>query len=238
MEDSAADVAESIEELRRSFSYGSRSNLNFKYLKDLTDGEFGDFLEELLAAIAATTDDGDAARVTDVAYRWQVHGYAGHLGDPADFPHRHDDKPIALLGKPLSESRVALLTSSGHFVEGDDPEPFGVVGMTQAEAEARIMDFIRDAPTLSAIPIDTPAERLRVRHGGYPIASAARDHQVALPLGHLRALADEGTIGEVAPVAYSFVGATSQARLRKEVAPAWAERLRHDDVDAVLLVPV
>jgi D-proline reductase (dithiol) PrdB len=229
---------ETIEQLRRSFSYGSRSNLDFKYLKDLTDGEFGDFLEELFSAVATTADDGDADRITDVAYRWQVRGYTGHLGDPADFPHRHDDTPIATLTTPLSECRVALLTSSGHFVEGDDPEPFGEVGMTQVEAEARIMDFIRDAPSLSAIPADTPADQLCVRHGGYPIASAAKDHQVALPLGHLRALADAGTIGELAPMAYSFVGATSQARLRKEVAPAWAEQLRDDGVDAVLLVPV
>ena len=66
----------------------------------------------------------------------------------------------------------------------------------------------------------------------------AQDHQVALPLGHLRALADDGTIGEVAETAYSFVGATSQVRLRRDVAPAWAERLRDDEIDAVLLVPV
>jgi hypothetical protein len=91
---------------------------------------------------------------------------------------------------------------------------------------------------LSAIPADTPADRLCVRHGGYPIASVTKDHQVVLPLGHLRALADDGTIGELAPTAYSFVGATSQARLRRDVAPAWAEQLNDDGVDAVLLVPV
>lgn len=238
MDDATADTTETIEQLRMSFSYGSRSNLNFKYLRDLSDTEFGDFLEELFGAIATTANDGDADRVVDVAYRWQVHGYAGHLGDPANFPHRHDDTPIAKLAKPLSECRVALLTSSGHFVEGDDPEPFGEVGMTQAQAEARIIDFIRDAPTLSAIPVDTPPDRLRVRHGGYPIAAAAEDHQVALPIGHLRALADDGVIGELAPTAYSFVGATSQARLRKGVGSAWAQQLRDDGVDAVLLVPV
>jgi len=238
MDDTTVDATETIQQLRKSFSYGTRSNLNFKYAKDLSDAEFGDFLEELFGAIAATADDGHADRVVDVAYRWQVHGYAGHLGDPADFPHRHDDTPIATLAKPLSECRVALLTSSGHFVEGDDPQPFGETGMTQAQAETRIMDFIRDAPTLSAIPIDTPPDQLRVRHGGYPIASAAEDHQVVLPLGHLQALAESGVIGEPAPTAYSFVGATSQTRLRKDVAPAWAEQLRDDGVDAVLLVPV
>ncbi|MFW2333899.1 glycine/sarcosine/betaine reductase selenoprotein B family protein [Ilumatobacter sp.] len=229
---------QTADELRRSFSYGSRSNLNVKFLKDLDDAEFGDFLEELFAATSATADDGDAGRVTDVMFRWQVQAYAGHLGDPADFPHRHEDTPIATLSKPLSESRVALLTSSGHFVDGNDPEPLGVVNMTQAEAEARIGEFLREAPTLSAIPIDTPAEELCVRHGGYPIDSVAEDHQVALPLGHLADLAAEGVIGELAPTAYSFVGAAAQARIRKSVGPAWAEQLADEQVDAVLLVPV
>ena len=232
------DRAETIEELRRSFFYGSRSNLNVKFLKDLDDAEFGSFLEELLTAVSSTIDDGDPSDVIDAVYRWQVQAYAGHLGDPADFPHRHDDTPIATLDRPLSEARIGLVTSSGHFVDGDDPEPFGETAMTQAEAEARIGEFLREAPSFSAIPMDTPAERLRVRHGGYPVAAVAEDHQVALPLGHLRSLADDGSIGEVAETAYSFVGATSQVRLRRDVAPSWAERLRDDEVDAVLLVPV
>jgi len=229
---------QTADELRRSFSYGARSNLNVKFLKDLDDNEFGDFLQELFAATSATTDDGDADRVTDVMFRWQVHAYSGHLGDPADFPHRHDDTPVATLPKPLAECRVALLTSSGHFVDGDDPEPLGVAEMTQAEAEARIGEFLREAPVLSAIPVDTPADRLCVRHGGYPVDSIAADHQVALPLGHLAALADDGVIGELAPTAYSFVGAAAQARIRKDIGPAWAQQLVDEHVDAVLLVPV
>lgn len=229
---------QTADELRRSFSYAERSNLNVKFLKDLDDTEFGDFLEELFDATSKTIDDGDAARVTDVMFRWQVHAYSGHLGDPATFPHRHDDTPIATLAKPLSDSRIALLTSSGHFVDGDDPQPLGVVDMTQQEAEARIGEFLREPPALSEIPIDTPPDRLRVRHGGYPVAPAATDHQVALPLEHLRSLAADGEIGEVAPIAFSFVGAAAQARLRNDVGPAWAKRLADDGVDAVLLVPV
>jgi len=232
------DSAESIAELRSSFAYGSRSNLNFKFLRDLSDAEFGDFLEELLDGVALTSDDGDASRVVDVAYRWQVHGYSSHLGDPNDFAHRYKDTPLARLDKPLSQSRVALLTSSGHFMEGDDPEPFGEPAMTQADAEARIGEFLRVAPELSSIPVDTPADRLRVRHGGYPVQAAVADHQVNLPLGHLRTLAEEGVIGEVAPIAHSFVGATSQVRLTNKIAPAWAEQLQDEAVDAVLLVPV
>ncbi len=231
-------TAETLEELRRSFFYGSRSNLDVKFLKDLTDTEFGEFLEELFAATSATLDDGDATQVNDVMFRWQVHAYAGHLGDPADFPHRHDDVPFTPLAKPLSECRVALLTSSGHFVDGDDPQPLGVVDMTQEQAEARIGEFIREAPQLSEIPVRTPPDQIRVRHGGYPVASVATDHQVVLPLGHLRAFADEGVIGELADTAYSFVGAAAQGRIKNDVGPAWARRLADGGVDAVLLVPI
>ena len=121
MEDSTPTVAE----LRTSFSYGSRSNLNFKFVRDLTDDEFGDFIEELFVGAAPTADSGDVAGVAEVAYRWQVHAYSAHLGDPENFAHRHEDTPQATMTKPVAESRLALVTSSGHFVEGDDPEPFG-----------------------------------------------------------------------------------------------------------------
>lgn len=238
MEDHAPVPTETIEDLRRSFSYGSRSNLDFKYLKDLTDDEFGNFLGDLLAAVSQTIDDGDAERVARVAYEWQITGYSGHLGDPADFPHRHDDVPMARLTKPLSESTLTLLTSSGHFVDGDDPEPFGVKNMSQAEAESRIGEFIRTPPTLSTIPTDTPTDHLRVRHGGYPVRAVASDHQVALPLEHLRDLEVAGVIGAVSADAYSFTGATSQVRLKKEMAPAWAERLKEEGTDVVLLIPL
>lgn len=228
----------SIEQLRTSFWYGNRSNLNFKFLKDLSDDEFGDFVEELLGAVSETVDDGDSERVIETAYKWQLHAYAGHLGDPADFPHRHEDISLATLDKPLSDARVALVTSSGHFLNGDDPEPFGVKDMTQREAESRIGDFLREAPELSAIPFDADPSELRVRHGGYPVQAVAADHQVALPLDHMRTLVDEGFIGEVVPDAFSFVGAASQLRLQRGVAPAWAERLKDLETDAVLLVPV
>lgn len=231
-------MAESIEDLRTSFFYGSRSNLNFKFLKDLDDGEFGRFLSELLDAVGYMTDDGDPDPVIDVAFRWQVEAYRGHLGDPAAFPHRYEDTPFIAPAKPLAESRLALITSTGHFVAGQDPKPLGVANMSQDEAEARIGEFLKEAPELSAIPVDTPASELMVRHGGYPVQAVAADHQVALPLGHLQSLADDGVIGELAPTAYSFVGAASQVRLKKQVAGEWAERLHDEKVDAALLVPI
>jgi D-proline reductase (dithiol) PrdB len=96
---------------------------------------------------------------------------------------------------------------------------------------------LREAPQLSSIPIATPSSNLRVRHGGYDIRAAARDPNVVLPLDRLRDLAAEGVIGELAPRAYSFVGAAAQTPLRRESAPGWAAMLRGEGVDAVVLVP-
>jgi len=238
MSESSDEPAETIEELRKSFFYGSRSNLNFKFLKDLSDEEFGSFLAELLDAVSEATDTGDARAVVDAAYRWQIEAYRGHLGDPSAFPHRHENTPWAPLAKPLSDSRVALLTSSGHFADGDDPKPLGVDNMTQEEAEARVQEMVKEPPTLSAIPSDLPFDQLRVRHGGYPIASAVEDPQVVLPLRIMEALERDGVIGEFADTAYSFVGAAAQGPIKKRIGPEWAEMLRDRAVDAVLLVPI
>lgn len=227
--------AETLREFANSFFYGSRSELSLKFLKDLSNEETGEFLEEMLNGVVAAIDNGDTSGLSKSFLQWQKHAYVGHLGD---FRFTYDDVPISELTKPLSQCRVALLTSSGHFVEGDDPEPFGVVGMTQQNAEDRIGDFVRSDPSLSAIPVDTPAAAIRVRHGGYPIAPTEADHNVALPLDALHALAADGVIGEVSTNAYSFVGATSQLALRKKIAPAWAQQLVDDEIDVALLVPL
>jgi hypothetical protein len=234
--DEHAAEPETLEAFKNSFFYGSRSNLDMKFLADLTAAEAGQFFAELLGDLSATLDDGGADRLVRRHLDWQRRAYRAHLDTKAGF--RYDDGPFAVPRRPLADSRLALITSSGHFVDGDDPRPFGVEAMTQADAEARIGEFLKVEPTLSAIPVDTPTEDLRVRHGGYPVAAVAADPEVALPLDTLRALAADGTIGELAATAYSFVGATSQLRLRDKVGPQWAGMLQADGVDAVLLVPV
>lgn len=228
--------SQTFEAFSQSFFYGSRSNLDFKFLAELSEDEGKAFFTELLDALAITVDDGDGRRLAEVARRWQVHAYRPHDSKRSRFAY--DDGPFTPPSKPLSRARVALVSSSGHFAQGDDPRPFGEPDLTQTEAEGRIKDFLREAPTLSAIPVDIPLDQLELRHPGYPVRSVASDPEVALPIRLLADLAAEGYIGELSPTAYSFVGAASQLRLREKVAPEWAERLRNDEVDVVLLVPV
>jgi hypothetical protein len=223
---------ESFEAFKKSFFYGSRGDLNFKFLSSLSDEEAGRFLQELLWKLGDAYDDGDFERLIQHATEWQVRAYDG-VGS-----WQYEEGPFMPLAKPVSEARLALLTSSGHFVAGDDPEPFGVKEMSQEEAAARIGDFLKAPPVLSSIPFDAPADGLRVRHGGYDIRGSQADRNVTLPIDRLVELEREGAIGALLPVAYSFVGAAAQRPLLKETGPQWVELLREQEVDGALLVPV
>ena len=228
----ATPPLETFEAFKDSFFYGTRPDLNFKFLSHLDEGDAGRFFQELRRAVSDSVDDGDLDRLTDLVLRWQTEGYR----EQKNF--HYDTGPFTPLKKPLSETRLAVMASSGHFVAGDDPKPFGVEDMTQEAAQRRVMDFLKIAPVLSEIPVDTPAARLRVRHPGYDITAAAADANSVLPLLRLQELAAAGLLGALSPRAYSFVGACSQKRLIKQAGPEWVARLSEDAADAALLVPV
>ena len=223
----------SFENFKNSFSYGSRTDLNFKFLAKLSDDMAAEFFQELLWRLGDSFDDGKFARVVEHVFEWQKKSYS-----LAKKSFTYKDGPFATLSKPVSQSRLALITSSGHFVAGHDPEPFGVKDMSQEEAVNRIEEFIKEAPSLSSIPIDTPKAQIRVRHGGYDIRSAQADPNVALPIEILRELHRDGIIGELSQQAYSFVGACAQRRLLKINGPQWVDMFKEKKIDAALLVPV
>ncbi len=225
----------SFEEFKSSFSYGSRSDLSFKFLKHLSDSDAAEFFRQILNEVGDAYDTGDLDRLINVAYEAQVIGYAPDPDEP--YHYTYDDRPFSPLRKPLAESRLGLLTSSGHFVAGDDPEPFGAPDMSQQEAHDRIQEFLREAAVLSGIPRDTAKEDLVVRHGGYDTRSAMRDPNVTFPRDRLVELEQSGRIGELAATLYSFPGATAQGRVKRS-AKEWAAQLAADEVDVLLLVPV
>jgi len=222
----------SFADFRDSFFYGSRTDLNFKFLEHLSDEEAADFFAGLLGSVVRSYDGGDWAPVVEHVRRWQERGYGGATR------WTYEERPVARLERPISESSVALVASTGHFVEGDDPEPFGVEGMTQEQAIERIEEFLRAEPVLSEIPLDTPPEMLRVRHPGYDVDGVRTDPEVALPLARLRELAGEGRIGEAHPVAWSFVGACAQLPLLKRTGPEWVAKWKEEGFQAAVLVPV
>jgi D-proline reductase (dithiol) PrdB len=223
---------ETFEDFKNSFSYGDRSDMNFKFLKSLSEEEAGLFFQELLWKLGDATNDGKFESVERHIYEWQIHAYSGKS------KWEYADAPFTKLNKPVSISKIGLLTTSGHFVEGDDPEPFGEEGMSQVEAQSRISEFLKGEPGLSTIPVDTSKENLRVRHGGYDTRAAIADPNTVLPIDRMRELENEGVIGETMSPVYSFVGATAQKKLMRDFAPQWADDFKAEGVDGMILVPV
>jgi hypothetical protein len=227
---------ESFSEFRTSFSYGTRNDLNFKFLKSVSDAEAAEFLRQLLDVLGDQYDTGDLGALIDLAIEAQVAGYAPKPDAPPG-PHAAETGPFAPLDGPLASARVGLLNTGGHFVDGDDPRPFGIDSMSQEEAVARIGDFLKDTPILSEIPADLEPGRLVTRHGGYDISSVRQDRNVAFPSDRLAEAAANGRIRATADTFFSFPGATAQGRLRREL-PGWIDRIGSQATDVMLLVPV
>ena len=226
---------ESLEDFARSLSYGERSDLSFKFLVRFAGTDVGDAVAAMLVEIGGLFDDGDPAALIDLAIRLQSEGYKSRSLDER---YHYEEGPFSRPRRPLAESRVVLLTSSGHFATGDDPQPLGSQAMSQGEAEKRIGDFLKEPPTLSEVSTLSPADAIEVRHGGYDIRGSVADHNVSFPIDRLRELDADGIIGSLHQTAYSFVGACSQTRLIKHTAPEWVDRLMSTGSDIVLLVPV
>ena len=232
-QDSGAQApGQSFDEFRNSFAYGSRTDLFFKWFRSGSEQLADEFLQELLRLTGNLIDDGDTQPIVDAIVRAQSEAYAG-VGHFV-----YDTGPFSRLEQPVSESRIALLTTTGHFAEGDDPKPFGMEDLTQDQVVKMTDQFGKADAILSEIPITTTRDRTRVRHGGYDIRAAKADRNTSLPIDRMLELDHEGVIGEFVSPAYSFVGLTSQLRLRKDIAPAWAARAKAAGAQGAVLVPI
>lgn len=143
------------------------------------------------------------------------------------YPYRRVDwRPGARLHKPLSEARVAVVTTAAFF--RPDQPPF--------DTTIRGGDY-----SYRVIPIDTDLTTLEIAHrsDAFDTRGIASDKNLALPLDRLKILAKDGVIGSVAPRHFSLMGSiAAPGRLIAQTAPEVAQILREDDVDAVLLTPV
>ena len=123
-------------------------------------------------------------------------------------------------GPALSRRRVAIVSSAGLVVRGENP-------------------FRGRDPDYRAIPADTKADELLVSHISinFDRTGFQEDWNVVFPLDRLNELAADGVIGSVAQTHYSFMGATDPVQMEPH-ARELAGRLKHDQVDAVILSPV
>ena len=122
-------------------------------------------------------------------------------------------------GPPLSERRVALVSSAG--LRRRDDRPFGA-----SSVDYRVIPFEKRN---EVVQDHTSASHDRT---GFH-----QDLNVVFPLDRLAELDEAGEIGSVADYHYSFMGATDPVQM-EPAARQLAGTLRADAVDAAVFCPV
>jgi len=161
------------------------------------------------------------AELDAVDYIQKTRDSYASLGYP-DYRWAHNlDAPTINAPVVLADSTVAVVASGGIYVEG------------------QIAFHHKDDAGHRRIPADVDINTLRISHFAYDTTDAKSDPNVVFPIDALRSLAEDGTIGSLAPVGLTFMGGIySQRRVHEELIPALTEELRELAPDVVLLVPV
>jgi D-proline reductase (dithiol) PrdB len=132
----------------------------------------------------------------------------------------NDSAPFARPRRPLSQSRLALVTTAGLHRRGDRP-------------------FTGGDQSFRVIPQDTPASEIILSHAsiGFDRTAIQRDLNVVFPIDRVRELVQRGEVGSLASTYYSFMGAQRPPydKLLDETGPDVARRLLADDVEVVFL---
>ncbi len=153
----------------------------------------------------------------DVPYMQRTRDYYRAQGYTEDYvwPH-HDDTPFSPLSKPLSECRVAVITTAMPDTE---------IGRAHRQVYSSL-----SAPIPKSMYTDELSWDKAHTH--------TDDVNSFLPLEQLMVLEDEGGIGCVASRFHSVPTEYSQRNTRINDAPEILERCREDQVDLAILVPL
>jgi len=142
------------------------------------------------------------------------------------YPFRTSDwAPGARLTKPLSQSKLALISSAGLHLPAQLP----------FDLEMRGGDVsFRELPGT----LDVRDLRISQRSSDFDQTGAREDSNLVFPLDRFRELLERGEIASLNHRHFSFMGSvTAPGRLLSDSAPRVAEMLREDRVDAAFLVP-
>lgn len=125
------------------------------------------------------------------------------------------------LNKPLSECRVAIVTSAALHRAHDEQFSQADTGFRALDRADRELVLGHWSPNFDRV--------------GFQV-----DLNVVYPIDRLEELAAAGVIGDVAPRHFAFAGnqPDTVSELRLDTGPACAAELARDAVDVVLLTPV
>lgn len=140
-------------------------------------------------------------------------------------PLKFEDVPWTPAIKPLKDCKIALVTTAGVHLKNQ--KPFNMKDPT-------------GDPSYREIPRDTNREELMITHDYYNHKDADKDVNIIFPIDRLKEMKETGEIGEIAEVNFGFMGHIDGSHvytLMHETAPAVTEKLKAQNVDAVLLTP-
>ncbi len=133
--------------------------------------------------------------------------------------------PVAESSIPVSEGRVALVTTGGAHLRSQTP-----FDMFDTDGD----------PTCRRVPIDAPRAEVTITHDYYDRREAERDLNVILPFDRMGEFVDEGMVGSLHGTAYGLMGhivGGHVATLVEATAPDIASELVEGEVDFALLTP-
>ncbi len=143
----------------------------------------------------------------------------------ANFPWvQNDHIPWAEMKKPLKKSKLALISTGGIYVKGD--QPFAIKTREDVDESFR------------KIPREAPLGQLEIAHEHYNKRYAQEDINTVFPISRLEKLLAEGFIGDIAQVNYSITGYIPEPKGLYISGKTIALDLKEMEVDSVLLVPV
>jgi D-proline reductase (dithiol) PrdB len=141
-----------------------------------------------------------------------------------DYPFvKNRRAPFTPARRALPMLNLALISSAGAYIDGT---PAFDTGSTSGDVSFR------------EIPIEVEESDLRFAARGYDATAVQQDVNSELPVPRLLEFEQNGIIGQLNPVFWSFCGYIPDAgRLVDELVPKLVERVRRYEVQAALLVP-
>ncbi|MDE0699292.1 MAG: hypothetical protein F4Y27_00675 [Acidimicrobiaceae bacterium] len=132
-----------------------------------------------------------------------------------------EDPAFTKLDKPLSQARVAIVTSAALHRPDQDRFAPADSGFRALDRTDRDIIMGHWSPNFD--------------HTGFQI-----DLNVVYPIDRLEELAAQGVLGDVAPRHFAFAGNQPEtvSELRLDTGPACAKEMLADAVDVVVLTPV
>jgi D-proline reductase (dithiol) PrdB len=187
-----------------------------KYLRWLKPDPTVEFMNGLFIAAVEARDADDWSRVEAYLEEWEqrIEEYTQGVWYEAGF----DEGFFAPLTRPLREATVALVTTGGLYLEGQ--EPFDVDG----------------DHSFREIPRDALPGPYGVAHKQYQTQGALEDYNCIFALDRMKEAEAEGRIGRLAETNYAFMGYIPDwEALWQETAPEVARRLKAEGVHAAVI---